>query len=51
MYNAVEKANILIEALPYMKKFFGKTVVIKYGGHAMINEKLKEAVINDVILM
>lgn len=51
MKNAVEKAGILIEALPYIKKFYGKTVVIKYGGHAMINDELKQAVINDVILM
>jgi acetylglutamate kinase len=51
MKDAVEKANILIEALPYMRKFYGKTVVIKYGGHAMINNELKQAVINDVILM
>lgn len=49
--NAVEKAEVLIEALPYIKKFYGKTVVIKYGGHAMINDELKQAVINDVILM
>lgn len=49
--DAVEKAGILIEALPYIKKFYGKTVVIKYGGHAMINDELKQAVINDVILM
>ncbi len=51
MNNAVEKANILIEALPYIRKFYGKTVVIKYGGHAMINDDLKQAVIKDVILM
>lgn len=51
MHNAVDKANILIEALPYIRKFNGKTVVIKYGGHAMINEDLKQAVIQDVILM
>lgn len=51
MNNAVEKASILIEALPYIRKFYGKTVVIKYGGHAMINEELKNAVINDLILM
>lgn len=48
---ALEKANILIEALPYIQKFHGKTVVIKYGGNAMINEDLKRAVMNDVILM
>lgn len=48
---ALEKAGILIEALPYIKKFHGKTIVIKYGGHAMLNDELKEAVIQDVILM
>ncbi len=51
MKDAVEKANILIEALPYIRKFYGKTVVIKYGGHAMVNDELKQAVIKDVILM
>lgn len=49
--NAVEKANILIEALPYIKEFYGKTVVIKYGGHAMLNEELKRSVIQDIVLM
>lgn len=48
---ALEKAGILVEALPYIKKFYGKTVVIKYGGHAMVNEDLKRAVLQDVILM
>ncbi|MGI6712289.1 MAG: acetylglutamate kinase [Bacillota bacterium] len=51
MYTPLEKANILIEALPYIQKFHGKTVVIKYGGNAMINDDLKNAVMNDVILM
>ncbi|HWI54990.1 MAG TPA: acetylglutamate kinase, partial [Desulfobacteria bacterium] len=51
MTEAVEKANVLVEALPYIRKFYGKTVVIKYGGHAMINDELKQAVIEDVILM
>ncbi|NMA15605.1 MAG: acetylglutamate kinase, partial [Clostridia bacterium] len=51
MHTPMEKASILIEALPYIRKFHGKTVVIKYGGNAMINEELKEAVMNDVILM
>lgn len=49
--SALEKAEILIEALPYIKKFHGKTIVIKYGGHAMLNQELKEAVMQDVILM
>lgn len=51
MPGAMEKASILVEALPYIKKFYGKTVVIKYGGHAMINDDLKKAVLTDVVLM
>ena len=51
MHTPTEKAEILIEALPYIQKFHGKTVVIKYGGNAMINDDLKKAVMNDVILM
>jgi acetylglutamate kinase len=49
--SVVEKANILIEALPYIRAFNGKTFVIKYGGNAMLNEELKKAVILDVILL
>ncbi len=48
---ALKKAAVLVEALPYIRKFYGKTVVIKYGGHAMVNEQLKNAVLQDVILM
>ncbi|MBO8129507.1 MAG: acetylglutamate kinase [Peptococcaceae bacterium] len=48
---ALEKAGILVEALPYIKEFYGKTVVIKYGGHAMVNCELKKAVMTDVVLM
>lgn len=51
MITPLEKAGILIEALPYIKKFHGKTVVVKYGGNAMIDCKLKRAVMQDVILM
>jgi len=51
VFTALEKAAILVEALPYIKKFYGRTVVIKYGGHAMINDVLKEAVLTDVVLM
>ncbi len=51
MSTAMEKAAILVEALPYIKKFYGKTVVIKYGGHAMLSQELKEAVLTDVVLM
>lgn len=49
--SAGDKAEILIEALPYIKKFSGKTFVIKYGGNAMTDDLLKEQVINDIILM
>ncbi len=44
-------AQVLIEALPYIKKFYGKTIVIKYGGHAMVDQNLKEQFALDVILM
>ncbi|NLZ52405.1 MAG: acetylglutamate kinase [Thermoanaerobacteraceae bacterium] len=45
------RAEILVEALPYIKKFYGKTVVIKYGGHAMTDPLLKDKVITDIVLM
>jgi len=44
-------ADILIEALPYIRRFFGKTLVIKYGGHAMVDEQLKEDFARDIVLM
>lgn len=47
----IEKVNVLMESLPYIKKFYNKTIVIKYGGSAMIDQELKEKVILDVILM
>lgn len=47
----MEKAAILVEALPYIRKFSGKTVVIKYGGHAMNDCELKQAVLTDLVLM
>lgn len=46
-----DRANILIEALPYIRRFFQKTVVIKYGGHAMVAEDLKESFAKDIVLM
>ena len=46
-----DRARVLIQALPYIQKFMGKTIVVKYGGNAMINEDLKSAVIQDVVLM
>ena len=47
----LERAHVLVEALPYIKEFYGKTIVIKFGGHAMINEELKQAVALDCVLM
>jgi acetylglutamate kinase len=47
----IEKANILVEALPYIRRFYQKTIVIKYGGHAMVDEGLKESFAKDVVLM
>ncbi len=49
--SALEKAEILVEALPYIKDFHGKRVVIKYGGAAMIDCELKEKVMQDIVLM
>lgn len=45
------KADVLIAALPYIQKYYGKTVVVKYGGNAMIDPELKKAVMNDIILL
>ena len=42
MKHAEKKAGTLIEALPYIQEFYGKTIVVKYGGNAMINEELKQ---------
>ena len=47
----IKKANILIEALPYIQKFSNKTFVIKYGGNAMVNEELKASVMEDITLL
>jgi len=49
--NNLERAQTLVEALPYIQKFTGKVVVIKYGGNAMISEELFDAVIEDMILL
>ena len=45
------KASVLTAALPYIQKYYGKTVVVKYGGNAMINPELKQAVMSDIILL
>jgi acetylglutamate kinase len=51
MKDRIEKAEILLEALPYLRRFAGKTIVIKYGGHAMANVELKESFAQDVVLL
>ena len=47
----LQRAQILTEALPYIKKYNGKTVVIKYGGGAMVSDALKEQVMEDIVLL
>lgn len=51
MFSPEDQAAILVEALPYIQAFYGKTVVIKYGGNAMINDELKENVMEDIALL
>ncbi|WP_408954469.1 acetylglutamate kinase [Natroniella sp. ANB-PHB2] len=51
MEELIEKADILIEALPYIREFSGKTVVIKYGGNAMVNQELIKSVLKDITLL
>ena len=51
MLTNLERANILVEALPYIQEYTGRIVVIKYGGNAMTDETLKQAVMRDVVLL
>lgn len=51
METSIKKAEILLEALPYIKAFYGKTIVIKYGGNAMISEELKDNFALDIVMM
>ena len=51
MTSHAQQAQTLVEALPYIQKFTGKTIVIKYGGNAMISEELRKAVMSDIILL
>ncbi|NOY86351.1 MAG: acetylglutamate kinase [Deltaproteobacteria bacterium] len=51
MKKLIEKANVLLEALPYIKAFRGKTVIVKYGGHAMVNPTLRSRFAEDIILL
>ena len=51
MKKLIEKANVLIEALPWMRQFYQKSIVIKYGGHAMVDERLKDSFAQDIVLL
>ncbi len=51
MQKYIQKIETLLESLPYIRQFYGKTIVIKYGGHAMVDEKLKQSFARDIILM
>ncbi len=46
-----ERAKVLVQALPYIKKYAGQTLVVKYGGNAMLDDELKSAVMSDIVLM
>ena len=50
-FSNLERAEVLTQALPYIKKYTGKIVVVKYGGNAMINEELKKQVMEDIVLL
>jgi acetylglutamate kinase len=49
--NLIERADILLETLPYIRRFYNKTIVIKYGGHAMVDDELKDKFAQDIVLM
>ena len=46
-----KRAQVLVQALPYIQKYWNRVVVIKYGGHAMMNEELKRQVMEDIVLL
>ena len=50
-FTEIDRAQVLAEALPYIQKFTGKTIVVKYGGNAMVSQELRRAVISDIILL
>ncbi|MBD7910284.1 MULTISPECIES: acetylglutamate kinase [Clostridium] len=49
--NHSDRADILVQSLPYIQQYNGKIIVVKYGGNAMVSEELRETVINDIVLM
>jgi len=50
-FSNAQRAEVLTQALPYIKQYVGKTVVVKYGGNAMVNEQLKQQVMEDIVLL
>lgn len=48
---SIKRAETLLQALPYIQEFYGKTIVVKYGGNAMINDELKNSVIKDIVML
>ena len=51
VFSNSERAQVLTQALPYIKRYTGKTVVVKYGGNAMVNDTLKQQVMEDIVLL
>ena len=51
LFSNAERAHVLVQALPYIKRYTGKIVVVKYGGNAMVNETLKQQVMEDIVLL
>ncbi|HZT42170.1 MAG TPA: acetylglutamate kinase, partial [Chthonomonadaceae bacterium] len=51
MLDPAARAAVLVEALPYLREFYGKTIVVKYGGNAMVDDTLKEQVMEDIVLL
>ena len=50
-FSNAQRAEVLTQALPYIKRYVGRIVVVKYGGNAMINEQLKQQVMEDIVLL
>ena len=50
-FSNAQRARVLTQALPYIRKYSGKIVVVKYGGNAMVNEELKHQVMEDIVLL
>ena len=50
-YTNVQRAEVLVQALPYIRKYYGKIVVVKYGGNAMVNDSLRQQVMEDLVLL